>query len=236
MDVLFFLRLRTNFIRKHYDACVDSFESIKANIERAEPPYDDPPYSEDGDPPFLEEWLEADASVQMVGIACVSFLADALKLYFNELERRIGFSLTEEERARSKRRGFVEVNREALGEIFVTDWSSDGIDFALIEQIVLARNRGQHGTSLVMMSVTHDEHTLRKHPQPLFASELDLQLLKESDDPANSFLMLSVEITRATLFAAASEVERLAEWIDANMDRAWAWRRRTRELREAAGS
>ena len=55
--------------------------AIKRQIEQEEPPFDDPPYSEDPEPAFLEEWLEAETSIQIVGLACVSLLADTLKLY-----------------------------------------------------------------------------------------------------------------------------------------------------------
>lgn len=85
LDILFFLKQRTDFIRRHYDVCVEAFAEQKRLIEAAEPPFDDPPYSEDGEPAFLEEWLDADISIQLVGISCVSLLSDALKLYLNQL-------------------------------------------------------------------------------------------------------------------------------------------------------
>ncbi|MEO7825814.1 MAG: hypothetical protein ABIR60_01625, partial [Allosphingosinicella sp.] len=60
MDILFFLKLRTDFIRRHYHVAVAAFVEQKRLIEDAEPPFDNPPYSEDGEPPYLEEWMDAD--------------------------------------------------------------------------------------------------------------------------------------------------------------------------------
>ena len=60
MDVLFFLKERTKFIRYFYETAGEPFRETIRKIEADEAPFDDPPYSEDGEPPFLEEWTEAD--------------------------------------------------------------------------------------------------------------------------------------------------------------------------------
>jgi hypothetical protein len=88
LDILFFLKLRTDFIRRQYDVAGAAFVEEKRLIEDAQAPYDNPPYREDGEPPYLEEWMDADTSIQLVGISCVSLLSDALKLYLNLLQRR----------------------------------------------------------------------------------------------------------------------------------------------------
>lgn len=40
-----------------------------------------PPYGEDGEPPFLNEWIEADESLLVLGYACISMLAASFHLY-----------------------------------------------------------------------------------------------------------------------------------------------------------
>ena len=57
MDVLFFLRERTKFIRYFYETAAEPFRETIRKIEADEAPFDNPPYSEDGEPPFLEEWM-----------------------------------------------------------------------------------------------------------------------------------------------------------------------------------
>lgn len=223
MDILFFLKERTGFIRGHYDACVAPFVERKRLIDAEEPPFDDPPWSEDGEPPFLEEWLDADTSVQLVGISCVSLLSDALKLYLNLLQhRQLRFFFDAEEAKRLKKQ-FVPTYRDALGEIFATDWSDTGIDFSIIEQVMLARNRGQHGTDLTSFLLTHDDRTLARHPKPFFISAMESQSLDATGAALGGFLNPTIVITRDTLFAAIAEVEKLGDWIDANGERARAW-------------
>ncbi|MBL0206523.1 MAG: hypothetical protein IPP84_00715 [Propionivibrio sp.] len=89
MDVGYFLRQRTAFIRQLYVTTtreyVERQHKIKAEVE----PFV-PPYSEDGEPPFLEEWVEADESLQVLGSACLSMLAATVKLYFQTWVRELG--------------------------------------------------------------------------------------------------------------------------------------------------
>ena len=58
-------------------------------IESEEPPFE-PPYSEDGEPPFLAEWMEAEEGLQVVGRMCISMLSAALQLYFKTWEDELG--------------------------------------------------------------------------------------------------------------------------------------------------
>ncbi len=236
MDILFFLRQRTDFIRRHYDVCVEAFAEQKRLIEAVEPPFDDPPYSEDGEPAFLEEWLDADISIQLIGISCVSLLSDALKLYLNLLQhRQLRFFFDADEAKRLKKQ-FVATYRDALGEIFATDWSDTGIDFLVIEQVMLARNRGQHGTDLTSFLLTHDDRTLAKHPVPFFISAEESQSLDSTGAALGGFLNPTIVITRDTLFAAIAEVEKLGDWIEANGERARPWFDAQRAARKDAAA
>lgn len=65
MEVLHFLKERTQFIRYFYDEACQPFCEIKRKIEAGEEPFK-PPYSEDGEPPFLEEWLRADTALEVL--------------------------------------------------------------------------------------------------------------------------------------------------------------------------
>ncbi|KVE30160.1 hypothetical protein WS67_03420 [Burkholderia singularis] len=51
-----------------------------------------PPYSEDPEPVFLSEWLEASDCVQTLGHACVFMLAGALRVYFETWEQNAGMT------------------------------------------------------------------------------------------------------------------------------------------------
>jgi hypothetical protein len=60
VDIQLFLNERIEFIlRQLYRTASEPYVECKRTIEAEEDPFV-PPYSEDGEPPFLEEWLEAD--------------------------------------------------------------------------------------------------------------------------------------------------------------------------------
>jgi hypothetical protein len=52
MDVLGFLKIRTQFILQFYETASEPFREIMRKIDINEAPFF-PPYSEDGEPPFL---------------------------------------------------------------------------------------------------------------------------------------------------------------------------------------
>lgn len=228
MDTLYFLKSRTGFIRFFYAQGAKGFVETKAAIEEERPPFDGPPYNEDGEPAFLDEWLDANAALQVLGMACVSMLSDTLKLYFKTLQERVvGFSFGD--RRSAFREGFVPAYLAALGENLDTDWSDCPVDRALIEQVVLARNRGQHGEDLTSFTVTHDRATLDKHPRPFFVGEGDVLALTSEPSSLASLLMPTIKVSAEGLEHAIAEVEALASYIEGRLDRVPAWRRRVKE-------
>lgn len=225
MDALYFLKSRTAFIRFFYNTSAKGFVETQDRIKNALPPFDNPPYNEEPEPPFLAEWMDADAALDVLGLACISMLSDTLKLYFSTLEKRvIGFSFEDPKAA--FRRGFVAAYFEVLGEILDTDWSDCPVDRALIEQIVLARNRSQHGESLTSFTITHDRATLEKHPRPFFLSDAERLDVYPEGDSFSSLLMPTIEVSPAGLDKAIDEVDALGEWIDGRLSRAHDWRMR----------
>jgi hypothetical protein len=226
MDATYFLKSRIAVVRYFFAQAGASFQGLQEQIEQGLPPYDDPPYSEGPEPAFFEEWDNARTGQHIVGQASVSLLSDALKLYFQTLQTRvIGFSLSKEAQASAKRTGWVALYKDALGLILDTDWADCPADFNVIEQVVLARNSSQHGSDLTSHRVAHDAKTLTKHPRPWFASGDEIETWKECGGEAQSFLAPSLQITQERLFAAADQIEVLADWIDTRMDKAAKWRR-----------
>ncbi|HEX8240866.1 MAG TPA: hypothetical protein VF574_14115 [Allosphingosinicella sp.] len=223
MDAAYFLKDRTEFIRFFYDTGCKAYLEVKRLIEEELPPFDNPPYSEDGEPAYLEEWMDAESAIQLLGLACISLLSDSLKLYFHTLQRRImGFSFSDDRAA--FKNGFLAAYQGALAEILQIDWSDCPADLAVVEQIVLARNRSQHGSALTSFHIAHDGRTLEKHPIPFFASEEERATWQNEEGTWSSFLMPSVNVSREKLFAATREVEVLADFIDSHMGKLWEWR------------
>ena len=55
-ETAWFLTERTTFIRSYYDTAAAPFLERLRRIEAGEPPFDNPPIAEDGEPPYLTEW------------------------------------------------------------------------------------------------------------------------------------------------------------------------------------
>lgn len=218
-----FLRYRTDFIRSYYDTAAEPFREIKRKIEAEEPPFL-PPYSEDGETPFQEEFDHAETALNVLGQSCVSLLSDTLKLFFEDWRSTVvRFNLDDQERWLLKKEGFVAAYRAALGEIYQTDWSDCPVQFEIIEQVVLARNRSQHGGSLMTLRVTHDPRTLDRYPRPHFTRPEEASAWTGGDGPWSRYLAPAVSVSREALFSAIDEIEALADWLDTEVDRAWAW-------------
>ncbi|KXK32895.1 MAG: hypothetical protein UZ01_00317 [Candidatus Brocadia sinica] len=83
MEVLFFLQIRTKFIRAFYAEASFPFTERKRKIEAGEDPFK-PLYNEGGEPQFLKEWEEADEALDVLGQMCISMLSSSLQLYLKE--------------------------------------------------------------------------------------------------------------------------------------------------------
>ncbi|OAO02230.1 hypothetical protein A8B75_12345 [Sphingomonadales bacterium EhC05] len=222
MDASYFLNQRTKFIRYFYDESIKPFLEIKKLIEDEKAPFNSPPYSEDPEPAYLDEWLEADSAVEIVGLSCVSMLSESLKLYFSAMQNDvIRFAFSPNERNLFKELGFVGAYRAAFGDILDTDWKDCTVDFAVIEQVILARNRAQHGSDLTSMRPQHDKHTMEKHPRPIFAEK---SAISGSGITHPWFNGPPVKVSRDALLNAIEEIESLAEYIEGRFDKVAEWR------------
>ncbi len=215
MDVLFFLNERTRFIRAFYETAAPPFEEILRKIEAGEPPYE-PPYSEDGEPPFLTEWQEADLGSKVLGQTCVSMLSEALKLYFQTWEAELGVRWEPGERERYFKRGFVQAYKRVLEELCGIPWDQCTADFDLLEQITLARNASQHPEDIFTIEGRHDMKTRARFPSPFFVSGTERHLVSV-ENPAPEWFAPRIHVDREKLTAAIEEVEKLAEWLETQL-------------------
>ena len=83
-----------------------------------------------------------------------------------------------------------------------------------MEQIVLARNRVQHGEHLSMIQARHEKKILTAHQAPIFARENELKLWFEEGADPDTWLAPQLEITEENLAKATTEVDRLADWVE----------------------
>ena len=215
MDILYFFKERTQFIRYFYNTAGMSFNETKRKIENEETPFDNPPYSEDGVPPYLEQWIEADEALVILGRTCLSMLSSSLELYFRAWEKELGIVWTSGERKREiNKKGFLQVYRNCFEKMLGISWEHCPADLEIIEQITLARNRDQHPDGITSMRVKHTEYDLKKYPRPFFMSEADRNIQDDLEIDLGIWLVPTVHVSRDTLYRALAETEMLTDWLE----------------------
>lgn len=213
MDVRYFLNRKVNFIRQFYKMSSAAFIERKRQIESEEEPYV-PPYSEDPEPAFLEEWLEAEESLQVVGRTCISMLAAVFHLYFKTWERQIGIPVDASLKADFKN-GWFNGYKAYFARHFRIRFEDSPSKLGVLEEIVLVRNRDQHPESITMDSSYYSDSDLKKLSHPFFIDENDALLFSEAEEDERAWLMAPpIQVTAEKLFAALSEVESFAEWLE----------------------
>lgn len=214
MDIGYFLKRRTAFIRQLYVTATREYVERQRKIEAEEEPFV-PPYCEDGDPPFLEEWFEADDSLQVLGRACLSMLAATLKLYFKTWERELGVPVDDSLRKSEFGRSFVNGYRAYFLRNFGVRFEDGPIEVALLEEIVLARNNIQHPETITSNRSHYTDSDLEKLSHPFFVDDREKPLLAEVGESQSSWLMPpTIHVSSAKLLEVISAVECFAEWLE----------------------
>jgi len=213
LEVLYFLRKRTAFISRFYRSCSAPFLETQKRIEENEEPFHDPPSGydlESGEPPFLEEWMDADEGRDVLGQMCLSMLSSSLQLFLEEwvIQRSLGHPRDDKE-AR-KQPGWLNQFRWYFRERLGLDWDTGPIKTSLLEQIVLARNNTQHPDDTTTGRVGQTEFDVEKYPESFFADEL-LVIRGEDGQP---IIPVRLKVTEQKLTAALEAVDSFCTWID----------------------
>ena len=213
MDVHYFFRRRVTFIRQFYENAAAPFLERKRKIEASEDPFDNPPHSEDPEPPYLAEWSEADDSLHVLGYSCVSMLAAALHVYFQTWERFCGVPAAARFKAEFQA-GWVSGYTAYCDVVLAIDLAQGPCDLKLIEEVVLARNRAQHPDNLVMKLPTYTDSDLKKLRGALFIDP-SREIFEDLDNGERDWLMPpTLHASAEKLDAAIAEIERFVEWLD----------------------
>ena len=215
MDIRYFLERRLSFIKQLYTYSAEPFMERKRMIETKEEPYI-PPYSEDGEPAFLKEWLEAEESLQVLGHASVSMLSASFHLYFKAWERQFRVPAGGKYKSDFKRGWFNGYRVYFLVE-FNVRFEESQCDLDLFEELALARNRVQHPESITSQSTHYSEDDIKKIPSPFFIDIRDFDLFSEQEAGERIWLMPpAIHVTPAKFFSAVSEVSNFAKWFEIN--------------------
>jgi hypothetical protein len=227
VDYLHFLKARTSFVRRYYTDAAAPFVERRRKIEQSEEPYSyDGVGHEDGEPPFLEEWLEASEALDVLGQHCVSLLSSSLHLFVQEwvselIDRAgveqlsdLGIGLPTGTRYKAEfNKGWI-AGYDAYCRRLGVDWVRAPSDLALLEQIVLARNTVQHPSDITTMRAAQSDKDLTRYPHAFFADAAELAMFNPSRVGRYSF-PVRLDVTHEKLMRAVDEVEEFCCWLDA---------------------
>lgn len=211
MELVYFLKKRLEYAEFFFTTAAKPFEDIISSIEKKEPPFV-PVYDESSEPQFLKEWMDASTGLESVGITALSMLASSLQLFLNDWVCRIENPDDKYKRTHSKRGWFYAYQKilEKIG-LNLEDCPSD---LKLIEQVVLARNRGQHPNHLTILRTTHSENDLEKHPSPYFVSEADRRIIDFDNADQSWWLTPNVYVDYEKFKYVAAEIEKMCIWLE----------------------
>lgn len=221
MEIQYFLEERTAFIRYYYKTASESFHEIQRKIEAEEPPFDNPFYSEDGEPPFLEEHGDAADGLNMLGRTAITMLKQAMQDYFNEWETRLNVPRDRELDAAFRKDGMFNGYRHMFEKVLAVKWSDSGADLELLEQVVLARNAEQHETRITSRHANHSDKDVERFGDKLrFVSDMErkyrerMKAGEESFEEAFPFWLGHVDVTEEDLVEATDQLEKLVEFLE----------------------
>ena len=214
MDLVFFLKDRLQFAKYFFTNASKPFIETVAAIENEEPPFV-PEYDESGEPPYLQEWQDAKTGLESVGLTALSMVASSLQLFLNDW-----VSYRHERRSDSK---YKRKNAKGWFHAYCKIFEDVGLnmeecpaDLKLIEQAVLARNRGQHPEILTMLQTNHSKSDLEKYPSPYFVSEADQKVINFDNGELSWWLSPNVYVDEVKLGAVIADVEKLCEWLESD--------------------
>lgn len=175
----------------------------------------------------MEEWTDAETSIQVVGRTCVTMLSESVKLYFHTWEELLGIECHAALKPHFQKgflAGYVECFRQAAR----LNWEECPADLSIIEQVVLARNMSaHHNGDIGRMSVHYPKEIRLKIENPLFLHEHEKNAIGKEDEAVFTFLGSELIITRDTLAVAVRHIELLVDWMEPQLqDVRWRPNRR----------
>lgn len=216
MDILHFLKDRTAFIRAFYVTAAFPFQERIRKIREQEEPFDDPPYSEEPEPPFLSEYTEADESLEVLSQLCLSMLSNTLHLFLDEsaeeVHRRydtealakagIGRPRDSAARAVFKTEGWIPGYRAYFRDTLGINWDEAPCDLGRLEEIALARNSLEHPGDITTLQVEQSPNHTAKFPEGYFA-----------DGPTSWLGAPFLYVPEEKLLGAVDEVDGFCSWL-----------------------
>lgn len=218
MDIYYFFNRRIDFIRQLYATASAPYVARKRMIEAEEEPFV-PPYSEDDEPAFLSEWLEADESLHVLAYSSVSMLAAALHLYLNTWVSESRVPVDEKLAKSFKKIGWFPGYKTHFSKRFAIEFNSFPGELRLLEEIVLARNRFEHPSSITSLRTQYADKDLQKLQHPFFVDEREIGLFADAEEGEKAWLIPpTLHVSEKQLLAAITEIEKFAKWFEKEIE------------------
>ncbi len=209
MDILAGLRDKLRFIERHYAAASGPFRETKRKINDGEEPYAPPPFDPetavDFEPPFLEQWQEANESLNIEGQAALKLVQGALRDYLSSFVELYGTPVT------ASGKNWLQRYKKHFLATYGIDWEKGPVPLDDLEEVNLARNDVEHGGEPFGMTRRQSQEHALRFPSGLFVDEIEKQLFQASD----SSWPRRIEVTDAGLKEAIRRVEGFCEFLDA---------------------
>jgi CDP-glycerol glycerophosphotransferase (TagB/SpsB family) len=231
-----FLRERFKFIKRFCNDASFPFEEQQRKIDAGEEPFIPVHTNNEADAdesPFFTEWLQAEESLEVLGQACISMLADSLKLYLKErIEELRGLypqRLAEighpGDNKTAFKQGWINGYEVFFEEKLKIPWKDAPTNPEFLDEIALTRNRAQHREHSYDLTgmLEQSPADFVKHPHPFFADEIEMQVLENSDSPEEGLAVFTpwrLKITKKKLFFAVDQVEHFSTWLE-DQCRSW---------------
>ena len=207
MEIQAGLRDKLRFIEHHYAAASAPFRETKRKIDAGEGPFEPPPFdaetATDFRPPFLEQWQEANESLNIEGEVALQLVQGALREYLSSFINLHGDPLT------ASGKNWPRLYRKHFLETHGIDWEEGPVPLDELEEVNLARNDVERGGEPFGKTrrLTNDREL--GFPADRFVDEIEKQVFQASGRSWPG----RFEVSDSGLKEAIRRVESLCEFL-----------------------
>jgi hypothetical protein len=207
MDIQAGLRDKLRFIERHYEAASAPFRETKRKIDAGEDPFEPAPFdaetATDFRPPFLEEWQEANESLNIEGHVAIDLVRAALREHLSSFINLSGDPLT------ASGKNWLRLYRKHFLETHGIDWEEGPVPIDELEEVSLERNDVERCGDRFGMARRLTKDRELGLPVSRFVDEIEKQVFQVSGElwPGR------IEVTDSGLKEAIRRVETLCEFL-----------------------
>ena len=209
MNIQYFLKERLKFIKQFYKTSTEPYVECMRLINEGQEPFTFI-YSEDSEPAYLNEWQEAEESIQVHGRVCLSMLSTVFKLYLETLVKQLNIPIDKN----LIKKGWLNTYKTSFANNLEIKFEDAPTNLAVLGEIPIARNRIQHPESITSDSSHYLTSDLKKLSQPFFVIDKEEFDLSGLEVGLRSWMYMPIMVSQDKLLTAISEIEKFSEWLD----------------------